>query len=143
MTVARILAAKGGDVFTIQPHRTLAEVARLLTDKKIGAAVVAGADGLIAGIVSERDIVRAVANGGCAALDEPVTRHMSAKVATTTRSATVRSVMEQMTSGRFRHVPVIEHGRLAGLVSIGDVVKSHIEEIETEHQALREYIASA
>jgi signal-transduction protein with cAMP-binding, CBS, and nucleotidyltransferase domain len=143
MTVARILAAKGGDVVTIQPHRTIAEVARVLADRGIGAVIVAGADGDALGIISERDVVRAVARHGAGALNEAVTRYMTVKVATTTRQATVREVMEQMTEGRFRHVPVIENGRLAGVVSIGDVVKSHIEEIETEHRALREYIATA
>ncbi len=143
MTVARILTAKGGDVVTIQPHRTISEVARLLADRRIGAVVVAGADGLIHGIVSERDIVRAISMTGAAALDEPVTRHMTAKVATTTRHATVATVMEQMTEGRFRHLPVIERGRLTGIISIGDVVKTHIEEMETEHRAMRDYIATA
>lgn len=143
MTVARILAAKGGDVVTIQPHRTIAEVARILAEKRIGAAVVTGADGQPLGIVSERDIVRALALHGAGALGEAVTRYMTAKVATTSRHASVRSVMEQMTEGRFRHVPIVEDGRLAGIVSIGDVVKSHIEEIETERKALREYIATA
>ena len=143
MTVARILAAKGGDVVTVQPHRTVAEVARVLSEKGIGAVVVAGADGEPVGIVSERDIVRAIARHGAGALTEAVTRYMTARIATTTGGATVREVMEQMTNGRFRHVPVVEGGRLSGIVSIGDVVKSHIEEIETEHRALREYIASA
>ncbi len=143
MTVARILAAKGGDVVTIQPHRTIAEVSRVLADRGIGAVVVAGADGEPVGIISERDIVRAVARHGAGALNEAVTRYMTSKVVTTTVYATVRDVMEQMTEGRFRHVPVVENGRLAGVVSIGDVVKSHIEEIETEHRALREYIATA
>jgi len=143
MTVARILAAKGGDVVTIQPHRTIAEVAAMLAEKRIGAVVVAGADGTVHGIVSERDLVRAIAQDGPAALSHAVTRHMTARVVTTSRHATVRAVMEQMTEGRFRHVPVLEHGRLAGLISIGDVVKSHIDEIETEHRAMREYIATA
>ena len=143
MTVARILAGKGGDVVTVQPHRTVAEVSRVLSDRGIGAVVVAGADGEPVGIVSERDIVRAIARHGAGALTEAVTRYMTARVATTTRDASVREVMEQMTNGRFRHVPVLEAGRLAGIVSIGVVVKSHIEEIETEHRAMREYIASA
>ena len=143
MTVARILAAKGGDVITIQPHRTMVEASRILTDKGVGAVIVAGADGEPVGILSERDIVRALARHGAGALNESVTRYMTAKIVTTTTRATVREVMEQMTEGRFRHVPVVENGRLEGVVSIGDVVKSHIEEIETEHRALREYIATA
>ena len=143
MTVARILAAKGVDVVTIQPHRTLADAVSLLTTKCIGAAVVAGADAQPVGILSERDIMRALSTHGAAALDASVSRFMTSKLVTTTRSATVREVMEMMTEGRFRHVPVVENGRLTGLVSIGDIVKTHIAEIETEHQALREYIATA
>ena len=143
MTVARILAAKGGDVVTIQPHRTIAEASRLLADRRIGAVVVAGADGEPRGIISERDIVRAVADHGAAALDAPVTRHMTSRLITSSRHETVGHVMRLMTEGRFRHVPVVEGGRLVGIISIGDVVKTHIEEIETEHRALREYIATA
>ena len=143
MTVARILAVKGRDVFTTQPHRTLWETAQLLASKSIGALVVAGADGLVLGIISERDIVRALAEIGAAALDDAVSRHMTCEVFTTTSGACINDLMERMTHSRFRHVPVIEDERLAGLISIGDVVKHRIAEIETEHRALREYIATA
>ena len=143
MTVACILATKGRDVVTTQPHRTLSEVARMLSDKGIGAIVVTGADGEVLGIISERDIVRAIARQGAAALDHAVSRYMTAKVITTCERATLNSLMEAMTAERFRHVPVVENDRLVGLVSIGDVVKHHVADIETEQRALKEYIASA
>ncbi len=143
MTVARILAAKGRDVVTTQPHRTLSEVAAMLSDRGIGAIVITGADGYVLGIISERDIVRAMARYGGAALDHAVSRHMTAKVITTDERATLDSLMEVMTGGRFRHVPVVENSRLVGLVSIGDVVKHHVADIETEQRALKDYIATA
>jgi CBS domain-containing protein len=143
MTVARILADKGVEVVAVQPHRTIAEAVDILAQRRIGAVVVAGADGSLHGILSERDIVRALAHSGAAALEEPVTRHMTSKVVTTTRRATIAELKECMTKGRFRHLPVVEDGRLEGIVSIGDVVKTHIEEIEHEQRALRDYIATA
>ncbi|KMO40630.1 inosine-5-monophosphate dehydrogenase [Methylobacterium tarhaniae] len=143
MTVARILSQKGRTVVTVQPHRTLAEAAALLTEKGIGALVVSDAGQTVLGMLSERDIIRAVVRGGGAALDAPVSRHMTAKVVSCTRTAAIDEVMELMTDGRFRHVPVVEDGRLVGLVSIGDVVKHRIESVEAEHRALREYIATA
>ncbi|HWG06348.1 MAG TPA: CBS domain-containing protein [Beijerinckiaceae bacterium] len=143
MTVAGILATKGREVVTTQPHRTVSEVAAMLCDKGIGAIVVTGADGQVLGIISERDIVRAAARHGAAALDHAVSRHMTAKVITTDERATLDTLMEVMTGGRFRHVPVVENNRLVGLVSIGDVVKHHVADIETEQRALKDYIATA
>ena len=143
MSVAHILATKGGDVVTTQPHRTLVEVIELLASKGIGAVVVADAARTVLGIISERDIVRALAAGGEHALGEPVSRHMTAKVFTVTENTAIDSVMETMTAGRFRHVPVVDNDKLIGLVSIGDVVKYRVNEIETEHRALRDYIATA
>ncbi|HLW92530.1 MAG TPA: CBS domain-containing protein [Roseiarcus sp.] len=143
MSVALILAAKGRDVVTTQPHRTLMEVAQLLGEKGIGAVVVADAQRRVLGILSERDIMRAIARDGAAALDHAVSKHMTAKVFTIGEDASIESVMETMTNGRFRHVPVTTDGRLVGLISIGDVVKHHINEIESEHRALREYITTA
>ncbi len=143
MTVARILAVKGREVFTTQPHRTLQETAELLGLKNIGAVVVTGADGAVLGIISERDIVRALAQSGAVALNDPVSRHMTCEVFTTTSNACIHDIMERMTHSRFRHVPVVEEHRLTGLISIGDVVKHRIAEIETEHRALRDYIATA
>jgi CBS domain-containing protein len=138
-----ILAAKGREVATTQPHRTLQEVAALLAEKHIGAIIVTGEGGQVLGILSERDIVRAVGTNGAAALSDSVSKHMTSKVTTTTEDAAIEHVMETMTSGRFRHVPVIANDRLIGVVSIGDVVKFRLESIETEHRALRDYIATA
>ncbi len=143
MTVARILREKGRDVLTTQPHRTIKEVAALLAAKGVGAVVVSDAAMSVIGIVSERDIVRAIGAGAASALEEPVSRHMTSKVTTVTESASIDHVMELMTNGRFRHLPVVENGRLVGIVSIGDVVKRHVNAIDTERNALREYIASA
>ena len=143
MTVARILSEKGREVFTTQPHRTLKEVIDLLGSKGVGAVVVADASMSVLGILSERDVVRVIAQNGAAALDDPVSRHMTAKVTTVTRGDTIDHVMQTMTEGRFRHVPVVEDGRLIGIVSIGDIVKRHVNMIDSERQALREYIATA
>jgi CBS domain-containing protein len=143
MTVARILDDKGRDVFTTQPHRTLREVVELLASKGVGAAVVSDAALSVLGILSERDVVRVIARHGAAALDDPVSRHMTPKVITVTRDDTIEHVMQTMTAGRFRHVPVVENGRLIGIISIGDVVKRHVNALDSERQALREYIATA
>jgi CBS domain-containing protein len=143
MIVARILAAKGRDVVTTQPHRTLAEAAALLTARKIGAAVVTDAQGCILGMLSERDILRAVGNRGAGALQDTVSRHMTEEVLTTHEDETVDRTMEKMTNRRCRHLPVMEDGKLVGIVSIGDVVKHRLEQLEHEHQAMREYIATA
>jgi CBS domain-containing protein len=143
MTVARILAEKGREVFTTQPHRTLKEVVDLLAAKGVGAVVVADASMSVLGILSERDVVRVIAQYGAAALDDQASRHMTPKVTTVTRDSTIDHVMETMTEGRFRHLPVVEDGRLIGIVSIGDVVKRHVTALDSERQALREYIATA
>ena len=141
MNVAFILSTKGGDVVTTQPHRTMAEAAAILAEKGIGAVVVCGADGSTLGILSERDVVRAIARGGAEALQSPVSSYMTAKVITARPETSVDDLMHMMTSGRFRHMPVINGGRLVGIVSIGDIVKCRVEEIESEHKAMREYIA--
>lgn len=143
MTVARILAEKGNAVVTVSPERTLDEAIHLLADKSIGAVVVTNADGTVAGIISERDIMRVLARHGGASFDERVSAHMTTKVVTCTRSATIEDVMATMTNGRFRHVPVCEEGKLVGMISIGDVVKRRIATVEAEHQALRDYITTA
>jgi len=143
MTVARILAEKGREVFTTQPHCTLKEVIDLLAEKGVGAVVVADASMTVLGILSERDVVRVVAQSGASALNDPVSRHMTAKVTTVPRDSTIDHVMQTMTEGRFRHLPVVEDGRLIGIVSIGDVVKRHVMALDSERQALREYIATA
>lgn len=143
MNVQQLLSDKGFDVITIAPGHTLAEASRLLSARRIGAVMVTGEDGSVRGILSERDIVRAVATDGGAALDQPVSRHMTAKVVTCARDTTLDELMDQMTVGKFRHVPVVENGRLIGVVSIGDVVKRKVAESEAEAQAMREYIAAS
>lgn len=143
MTIARILADKGDSIVTTSPERTLDEAIHLLAEKRIGALVVSRPDGSVAGIISERDIMRALARLGGAAFDAPVSEHMTADVVTCRRSTTVEDVMGLMTEGRFRHVPVCEDGRLVGLISIGDVVKTRIAAVEAERQALRDYITMA
>jgi CBS domain-containing protein len=143
MTIARILAEKGREVFTTQPHRTLGEVVSLLAEKGVGAVVVADASMSVLGILSERDVVRVIAEHGASALNDPVSRYMTPKVVTVTRDESIDHVMETMTEGRFRHVPVVEDGRLIGIISIGDVVKRHVTMLDSERQALREYIATA
>ena len=143
MTVKAILSRKGKDVLTIEPTATLAAAIKLLADRKIGAVVITGADRQVIGILSERDIVRAFAASGLAALDEQVGQVMTRKVMTCDEAETVASLMERMTQGKFRHLPVVERGRLAGIISIGDVVKYRLEEMEKESSALREYILTA
>jgi CBS domain-containing protein len=142
MTVARILAAKGRDVVTTPPHRTLAEAAALLTARNIGSAVVADAQGRVIGILSERDIVHAISKGGAAALNDAVSKYM-APVVTAHDDESVDMTMEKMTVRRCRHLPVIVNESLVGIVSIGDVVKYRLEQLEHEYQAMREYIATA
>ena len=143
MTVKTILGHKSRDVVTIQPTATLAEAAGLLAERRIGAVLVLGIEGRVAGILSERDIVRALAERGGAVLGERVDHVMTRKVFTCSENDTVAQVMEQMTAGKFRHVPVLEHGKLAGIISIGDVVKHRIVEMEQESDALKNYIQSS
>jgi CBS domain-containing protein len=142
MIVEHILAAKGHDVVTVEPERTLSETARLLDEKRIGAVVVSDADHPVLGIISERDIARAVAQRGRAALDEPVSQHMTAKLFTCTRSCTVSDLMELMTDRKVRHVPIVEPGRLSGIISIGDVVKHRLAELEAEERLMHDYTAT-
>ena len=142
MIVEHILAAKSHEVVTIEPERTVLETARLLDEKRIGAVVVSDADHPVLGIISERDIARAVAQGGAAVLDEPVSQHMTAKLFTCTRSCTVSDLMEVMTDRKVRHVPIVEHGRLSGIISIGDVVKHRLAELEAEERLMHDYTAT-
>jgi CBS domain-containing protein len=143
MTVRAILDSKGREVVTVAPTATLADAARLLSERRIGAAVVTGADQRVTGILSERDIVRAVSARGAAALDDPVAQAMTRDVITCDVDETISGLMQHMTAGRFRHVPVVENDRLAGIVSIGDVVKHRLEEMEREKGALEDYIRTA
>jgi CBS domain-containing protein len=143
MHVAQLLGDKGHDVISVQPHRTLAEAIQILGERRIGAVVVTGADGALVGILSERDIIRAMAEAGASALESPVSRFMTSKVVTCRPQTNVDELMEIMTSGRFRHIPILDDNRIVGIVSIGDVVKHRVAEIEAESRAMRDYIAMA
>ncbi len=143
MTVSTILAGKGREVLTIEPSAKLADAVRLLGEKRIGAAVILGADRRIAGIISERDIVRVLAERGAPVLDEPVSQTMTRKVETCSEGETVSNIMERMTVGKFRHMPVVDQGRVVGIVSIGDIVKHRLHEMERESAAMRDYIITA
>jgi CBS domain-containing protein len=143
MTVSIILAGKGRDIVTIEPGSSLAEAIKVLAEKRIGAALILGADRRIAGIISERDIVRALAERGAAVLGEPVSQTMTRKVETCNQNETVATIMERMTAGKFRHMPVVDQGRLVGIVSIGDIVKHRVHEMESESVAMRDYIMTA
>jgi CBS domain-containing protein len=143
MTVSTILSHKGREVITIEPNASVADAAQLLAVKRIGAALILGADHRIVGIISERDIVRALAERGATALAEPVGQTMTRTIATCNENEPICNIMERMTEGKFRHIPVVDQGRLVGIVSIGDVVKHRLHEMEHESEAMREYILTA
>ena len=142
MHVAAILKDKGRSVETIGPEATVMDVATRLSAKRIGSIVVTRMDGGIAGIISERDVIRVVAGHGAGALDWPVTEAMTHSVMTCRESDTVDTLMSIMTTRRFRHLPVVEGGRLVGIVSIGDVVKHRVAEVEFEATVMRDYITA-
>lgn len=143
MSVRALIEGKGTDVVTIEPTADLASAVRLLAARRIGALVVVGPDRQLAGIISERDIIRVLAASGATALEQPVAQVMTRKVVSCNRSETMSSIMERMTVGKFRHLPVVEDGQLIGIVSIGDVVKHRVQEIESESASLRDYIRTA
>ena len=142
MNIAQILKLKGRAVATARPDNTLAEIITKLAQKKIGAIVIVGDSGEVVGILSERDIIRRLGEAGEAALREPVAQSMTKNVISCQESTTLEEMMEIMTQGRFRHVPVVEDGALVGIVSIGDIVKNHIAEVEMEVTAMRDYFAA-
>ena len=142
MNIAQILKAKGRAVATVRPDVPLSEIIDKLAQKRIGAIVVVGDNGEVAGIISERDIIRRLAERGEAVLKEPVAQSMTTAVISCQGTSTLDEIMEMMTQGRFRHVPVIEDGALVGIVSIGDIVKNHIAEVEMEVTAMRGYFVT-
>jgi CBS domain-containing protein len=142
MNVAAILKSKGRAVTTATPSQPLHAIAEALASRKIGAIVVVGETGRVVGIVSERDIVRCVAETGAPALSRPVEQVMTRNVVTCGEATSLEELMELMTKGRFRHVPVVENDALVGLVSIGDVVKYHLAEMALEVSAMRNYLAT-
>jgi CBS domain-containing protein len=143
MTVRAILDTKGHQVEGIQPGAKLLAAVKLLGDKRIGAVLVLNVAGHIEGILSERDIVRVLSERGADVLEEPVSNVMTRKVVSCRQSDTVSGIMEMMTLGKFRHLPVVEDSKVVGLISIGDVVKWRVQEYEREQEALREYIKTA
>ena len=143
MSVARILEEKGSDVFTLVDGASVLDAVRALGEHRVGAMVVVDADRKIMGILSERDVVGAIARRGAGALSEPVSALMTRNVVTCTQDMPINRLMELMTQGRFRHLPVERDGRLAGIVSIGDVVKRRIAEVEQEAAEIRHYITSS
>lgn len=143
MTVKAILDRKGTDVATIEATADLAAAVKLLAARRIGALVVIDSDQRVAGIISERDVIRELAERDAAALEQLVGQVMTRKVVTCNRAETMSSIMELMTGGKFRHLPVVEEGHLIGIVSIGDVVKHRVQEIELESATLRDYIRNA
>ena len=142
MQVEAILQSKGTVVRTVPDNARVHDAVNMLNKYNIGAVIVTDSDGLVAGIISERDIVRLLGRDPAGALKRPVSECMTAKVVTCSRDTMIADLMEQMTRFRIRHIPIVEEGELIGIVSIGDVVKRKIEEAEQEASALREYIAT-
>ncbi len=142
MTVSSILDEKGRKTFTLTEDTSVEAVLSVLAEKKIGAVLIVSDSGTIAGILSERDVVRALVRKGADILGDPVSAHMTRNVVTCSEADTINTVMEKMSMGRFRHIPVVDDGKLTGIISIGDVVKRRIEQAEKEAEDIRSYIAT-
>ena len=142
MTVRAILDTKGHNVLSVEPEAKLSAAVKLLSERRIGAVLVMS-QGRMEGILSERDVVRVLGERGAGVMDEPVSSVMTRKVISCREKDTVSEIMETMTHGKFRHLPVVEESRVVGLISIGDVVKWRVGEYEREQEALREYITTA
>jgi len=143
MTVKTILSTKGGDVISIEPTASLETAVKTLAKHRIGALLVLGPDCRVVGILSERDVVRALGEQGADVLTMPLAQVMTRKVVTCGETETVGTLMEQMTAGKFRHIPVVEQDQVVGIISIGDVVKHRLHEMDQESAALRDYIQTA
>lgn len=143
MIIGQILKSKPRGVMTARPEDTIHEIALRLNSRKIGAIIIVGDNGKVAGIISERDIIRLIAEHGAKALPMLAKDGMTRNVVSCSRSNTLDEIMEMMTRGRFRHLPVIEDDELVGIVSIGDVVKARLEEVQREADEMRTYIATA
>ena len=142
MTVRAVLDTKGHQVISVSPDAKLSAAVKILSERRIGAVMVMSGQ-KIDGILSERDVVRVLGERGAGVLDEPVRSMMTSKVITCRETDTVGAIMEVMTSGKFRHLPVVESDRIVGLISIGDVVKWRVAEYEREQEALQDYIKTA
>ncbi|MBB5047832.1 CBS domain-containing protein [Rhodopseudomonas rhenobacensis] len=143
MTVSAILESKGRQIVGVEPDTPLHAAVKVLADRRIGAVLVMTRGRRIEGILSERDVVRVLGERGAGVLDEPVSAVMTRKVIHCRPADTVSAMMELMTSGKFRHIPVIEDNEIVGLISIGDIVKWRLREYEHEQQALQDYIKTA
>ena len=143
MSVRLLLQRKSGDIVTISPEASLTEAVACLAEHRIGAVMALSAGGQLEGILSERDVVRILAEKGPDILASPVSSVMTRAVVTCTPDEAIPLIMERMTRGRFRHVPVVEAGKIIGIISIGDVVKHRVEEMERESAELRDYIMTA
>ncbi len=143
MLIAQILAGKGSKVIATRPDATIAKVAGVLKQKRIGALVVTDADGRLCGIISERDLARGLADHGAALLEMKVAQLMTADVVTCAPDDGLETLMQTMTERRFRHLPVVRDGELIGIISIGDVVKHRLQELEAETHMLHDYIHGA
>jgi CBS domain-containing protein len=141
MRVSDLLATKGHDVATISRERTITDAIALLKERAIGALVVTGAESPLVGIFSERDVVRALASNGESSLQQKVSELMTTDVSVCSESTELNDLMTMMTDRRIRHVPVVDDGRLVGLVSIGDVVKARLEELEHDKKDLLDYVS--
>lgn len=142
VTVKGILESKGREIVSVKPDIALREAVKMLAVQRIGAVLVMNGP-TIDGILSERDIVRVLGERGAAILDDPVRSVMTRNVVTCRPADTVGAIMEKMTNGKFRHLPVIDDGRVVGIISIGDVVKTRVREYEREQEAMRDYIKTA
>jgi CBS domain-containing protein len=140
MNAATILKQKGSGVFTTTANKSLLDIAKLLAHHGIGCIVIVGDDDKIAGIISERDLLRAISQRGPEVLKAPVSDFMTKTVMTAGKTDTINQLLSEMTTRQFRHMPVVERGRLVGLVSIGDLVKIHVADAEFESGAMRQYI---
>ncbi len=143
MTVKAIIENKGREVYTVRADATIESAIAILGEKRIGAIVVTDELGHIKGILSERDVVRQISKLGATCLEKPINTAMTAKVQTCREDETIETVMARMTRGRFRHLPVEKNGKLAGIISIGDVVKKRIEDVQREAEDIRTYISMA
>ena len=142
MNAAAILKLKGNGVVTTTKDKSLLDIAKLLEQHGIGCIVIEGDNGKVAGIVSERDLMRAIGQSGPKVLKEPVSDFMTKTVVTAREADRIDRLMSEMTTHRFRHMPVVERGRLIGVVSIGDLVKMHVADAEFEATAMQQYITT-
>ena len=143
MTVAAMLKHKGHDVVSVQPTASVAEISRLLSARRIGAVLVRNGAAALLGVVSERDLIHALAANGAPALEMTASQIMTHAPQCATPETTITEAMDMMTEGRYRHLPVLDHGELVGIVSIGDVVKAHIMQQAQEVDSLKAYVAGA